>query len=89
MLTILQYPASHQLIRRIKTHLEPQIQFNRDLDKLRGPLEPFAKAHRKAQMEASGKHRHEPAGDWRQRRKQARDQAEVAIGLYQVEDLVF
>ncbi|KAG6854459.1 hypothetical protein C0991_006538 [Blastosporella zonata] len=57
------------------------------MEQLRGPLETFAKAHTKATKEAGQDKRKKPVGDWRQRRKQAHEQAALSIGLYQLEEL--
>lgn len=62
---------------------------NEGLEPLRGPLMPFAKAHAKALVEGRGDRRKEPEVDWRRRRKQMQEQNELAIGPYQVEELVF
>lgn len=59
------------------------------MEQLRGPLEGYSKAQIKAIREASeDKKNKQPVGDWRQRRKKMHEQAGLAIGLYQVEELV-
>ena len=55
-----------------------------------GPLEPFARAaaaRAKAQSEAK-EGKGDSGKDWRRKRKLAHEQAGIAVGLYQVEELV-
>ncbi|KAG6897610.1 hypothetical protein C0992_013050 [Termitomyces sp. T32_za158] len=87
-LTLLQHPPAHAILRQIQTQIEPEIVFTDDMEKLRGPLEMFSKAHTKAIREAGQDKSKKPLGDWRQRRKQAHEQAGLSIGLYQLEELV-
>ncbi|KAI0068609.1 hypothetical protein BV25DRAFT_1792127 [Artomyces pyxidatus] len=88
-ITLVQYPPSHALLLRISNRLEPELAFIDDVEQLRGPLEPFAKAHAKAIADAvSGARANAPPVDWRKQRKAGREQAAMGIGLYQVEELV-
>lgn len=87
-LTLLQHPPAHVVLRRIQTQIEPEIMFTDHMEQLRGPLEKFAKAHTKAIRETGLGKSKKPLGDWRQRRKQAHEQAGLSIGLYQLEELV-
>lgn len=84
----MQNAPAHDLLNRISANIAPQVKVNQDMEVLRGPLGPFARAHKKALVEASrGKKREEV--DWRKRRKQAQEQAAINLGPYQVEELVF
>ncbi|RDB20161.1 hypothetical protein Hypma_012958 [Hypsizygus marmoreus] len=87
-LTLLQHPPAHHLLRSIHSQLEPEIAYIDDIEQLRAPFESFAKAHTKAIQEAGQDNKKKPLGDWRQRRKQAHEQAGLSIGLYQLEELV-
>ncbi|CAL1700237.1 unnamed protein product [Somion occarium] len=88
-LAFLSHPHSQRLIRQIFSLLEPEISFNDSIEQLRGPLEPFAKAHAKAASDVlHGTQKQDPKVDWRKRKKAAHEQAAVAIGVYQVEELV-
>ncbi|KAF9461998.1 hypothetical protein BDZ94DRAFT_1262189 [Collybia nuda] len=87
-LALLQYPPSHTILRSIFSQIEPEISYLDQIEQLRGPLEPFVKAHTKAIREAGEDKRKQPVADWRQRRKQAHEQAGLSIGLYQLEELV-
>ena len=62
---------------------------NEDLGLLCGPLAPFSKAQAKAVVDASSKKKRGEEVDWRKRRKQAMEQANLNLGPYQVEELVF
>ena len=83
-LILLQYPPSHQLLRRISARLDPEIEVIEEIEGLRGPLEPFAKAQARGSAEGQRKDQ----ADWRRRRKIEHEQATMSIGLYQVEELV-
>ncbi|KAG5635014.1 hypothetical protein H0H81_012717 [Sphagnurus paluster] len=87
-LTLLQYPPAHAVLRNLHALIEPQITQIDELELLRGPLENFAKAHSKAVKEAGQDKRKKVVTDWRQRKKQAHEQAGLSIGLYQVEELI-
>ena len=52
-LTFLTYPPPHPILRDIFSHLEPELDFTDDVEQLRGPLEPFVRAHAKAVHEAA------------------------------------
>jgi len=88
-LSLLSHSPSQRLLLQIFESLKPEVDFNNDLDILRGPLEPFAKAQKKALADASqGLQKIDQSIDWRRRRKAAHEQASISIGLYQVEELV-
>ncbi|GJE84877.1 hypothetical protein PsYK624_009530 [Phanerochaete sordida] len=88
-LTFLTYPPSHPILRDIFSHLEPELDFTDDVEQLRGPLEPFVRAHSKAVHEAAhGVQKPDLKIDWRKRRKDAHEQAGMAVGVYQIEELV-
>ena len=88
-MSLLSYPPSHKILRQILSYLEPELAFVDDAEHLRGPLEPFVKAHAKMVHEAAhGPDRPDPDVDWRRRRKEAHEQAAIAIGVYQVEELI-
>jgi hypothetical protein len=86
-LTLLQYPPAHDILRRISSELEPELTRVSDLEQLRGPLEPFARAQTKALRESVEGKRDDQV-DWRKRRKAANEQTSAAVGLYRLEELV-
>lgn len=91
-LTLLQHAPAHRVLRRLAQHLSPEIAFIDDVEQLRGPLEPFARAQAKALREGAGAARgvrkDTQQGDWRKKRKAAHEQTGMAVGVYQLEELV-
>lgn len=86
-LTLLQYPPAHDILRRISSDIEPELDRIEQWEQLRGPLEPFARAQIKA-LHESVEGRKDSQVDWRRRRKVAREQASMTVGLYRLEELV-
>ncbi|KAG7097458.1 hypothetical protein E1B28_004802 [Marasmius oreades] len=89
-INLIQNPASHRVLRRIQSRIEPEIASIDETERLRGPLHVFAATHSKAIKDAkeASEGKHAPKGDWRQKRKLAQDQAGMGIGLYQLEELI-
>ncbi|KAF8076806.1 hypothetical protein FPV67DRAFT_1472732 [Lyophyllum atratum] len=87
-LTLLQHAPAHSVLRSIHANIEPEITQIDEMEQLRGPLATFATAHSKAVKEGGQDKRKKPQGDWRQKRRQAPEQAGLSIGLYQLEELV-
>lgn len=88
-LTFLTYPPSHGILRDIFSDLEPELTFTDDVEQLRGPLESFVREHAKAVHEAAhGAQKPDLKVDWRRRRKEAHEQAGMAVGMYQIEELL-
>ena len=85
-LTLLQYTPSHSIIERISRHLHEHLLSVEDLNRLRGPLEAFVRAQ--SQNSRARRRELENGEDSRHRRKKAFEAAELAVGLYQVEELV-
>lgn len=87
-LALLQYTPSHRLLQRLSARLDPELAFIDEVEQLRGPLEPFAKAQAKALAEGVQGARKDTQVDWRRRKKLQHEQTALAVGLYQVEELV-
>ncbi|KAI0331319.1 hypothetical protein GY45DRAFT_1336311 [Cubamyces sp. BRFM 1775] len=93
-LALLSHTPAHALLRALAAHVEPVLATTSALENLCGPLEPFARAAAKAQQQQQqqqAKDAQANAGsgrDWRRKRKMAHEQAAIAVGLYQVEELV-
>ncbi|TFK94274.1 hypothetical protein K466DRAFT_476809 [Polyporus arcularius HHB13444] len=92
-LALLAHAPAHRLLHALAAHIEPALARTSELELLCGPLEPFAKAAAKAQAQAeaqdgAGKVVADSGKDWRRKRKMAHEQAGMAVGLYQVEELV-
>jgi hypothetical protein len=87
---LLQFPPSHQILRKIYSHLEPEVKFIDAIGQLSGPLEPFVKAQKKISAEAAGEAKKDQVvqGDWGKRKKQAFALANLHVGLYQIEELM-
>lgn len=88
---LLQYSSSHELLRKVYSHIQPEIKFIDEVGLLRAPLEPFVKAQNKlALADVAGEVKKDQASqvDWRKKRKQAFAQANLNVGMYQVEELI-
>lgn len=90
-LALLAHTPAHRLVRALTTHIQPALAQTAELELLCGPLEPFARAaaaKAKAQAEAKEGGKPDSGKDWRRKRKLAHEQAGMAVGLYQIEELV-
>ncbi|KAI0638487.1 hypothetical protein C8Q77DRAFT_1091361 [Trametes polyzona] len=97
-LALLAHAPAHTVLRALAGHVAPALALTSALEHLCGPLEPFAKAAAKAQQaqqaqaqqtKAAAESKQDASGrDWRRKRKAAHEQAQIAVGLYQVEELV-
>ncbi|KAI0375953.1 hypothetical protein BV20DRAFT_985175 [Pilatotrama ljubarskyi] len=96
-LALLAHAPTHRLLRTLAAHIEPALALTSTLEHLCGPLEPFARAAAKASSAKAEAGAGAGAGagkaadsgrDWRRKRKMAHEQAAIAVGLYQVEELV-
>ncbi|KZT29370.1 hypothetical protein NEOLEDRAFT_1238811 [Neolentinus lepideus HHB14362 ss-1] len=81
-LTLLAHPPAHALLLRLQSHLQREIAFAEAVEELRVPLEPFVRAGKDKERSAVEE------GDWRKRRKERFERRGVAVGVYQVEELV-
>ncbi|KAI9574316.1 hypothetical protein HD554DRAFT_2201400 [Boletus coccyginus] len=81
---LLQYQPSHDPLRRILSHIEPEITFIDSMEPLRGVLAPFVKAQLLKEKTSGSK---ESPAEWRKRRKQVEEQASLSVGLYRLEEL--
>jgi hypothetical protein len=77
------------MLRAILSNLEPAIAYADVLQGLSAPLEPFVLAQKRA---ATKKDKDSGAKDkevdWRRRKREGREKAAMAIGVYQVEELI-
>ena len=87
-ISLLQYPPSHELLRKIMSHIEPEIGLHEHMECLRGALEPFAKAHNRTLKERAEGAPKETPNEWRKRRKHQEQQVALGVGLYRLEELV-
>ncbi|KAG2157287.1 hypothetical protein DEU56DRAFT_12959 [Suillus clintonianus] len=86
--SLLQYPPSHELLRNIMSHIEPEIGLHERMGYLRGALEPFAKAQNRIVKERAEGAPRETPNEWRKRRKHQEQQVALGVGLYRLEELV-
>lgn len=90
--TLIAHPTAQRLLRHLQTQLLPEIAFIEQTEQLRVPLGAFASAHAKAIREAKeSKEGVKPPPDkqdWRQKRKLAQEQVGMAVGVYQLEELI-
>ncbi|KAI0751088.1 hypothetical protein C8Q80DRAFT_1099341 [Daedaleopsis nitida] len=88
-LALLAHTPAHKLLRTLAAHIQPAIASAGELELLCGPLEPFARATAaKAKAQTEAKDKGDSGKDWRRKRRMAHEQAGMAVGLYQVEELV-
>lgn len=87
-IALLQYQPSHESLRRILAEVEVEVGYIDRLEQLRGPLEPFVKAHSRILKEKAEGIPKENQADWKRRRKQLHQQASLGVGLYRLEELV-
>ncbi|KAH9948785.1 hypothetical protein B0H21DRAFT_777679 [Amylocystis lapponica] len=90
-LALLSHPPAHAVLRTLSARLQPALALHNTLVQLRGPLQPFAAAHARAVRDAArgpSAPKADMRVDWRKRKRAAHERAELALGLYQVEELV-
>jgi hypothetical protein len=93
-LSLLQHPPAHPILRSISDQIEPELKLNDQVQQLRIPFDSLLREHKKVAAERKEKEQASQAGggrgdkgDWRKRRKVAFQQASLAVGLYQVEEV--
>lgn len=91
-LALIQHTPAHSLLLKLANAVTPQVEFDVSLEKLRGPLEPFARAAAVAMQKQSKGSKHGQVSapavvDTRAARRAARDPPAV-VGLYQLEELI-
>jgi len=88
-LVLIQHPPTHKLLRNLKANIESEILGMSCTEQLRGFVEGFAKVHATTLRKAVGNVADEGSKkDRRQCRQEAREQVGMAIGIYQLEELV-
>ncbi|VDB97147.1 unnamed protein product [Peniophora sp. CBMAI 1063] len=85
-LALLQYRPARTLLQRLSSRLAPETELLDELTQLSVPLEAYVKADA-ARKAGPKKDAHVDHGDWRKRRKAAHERANMAVGMYQVEEL--
>ncbi|KAF9509604.1 hypothetical protein BS47DRAFT_1487880 [Hydnum rufescens UP504] len=92
-LALIQHTPAHSLLLNLANVVTPQVEFHVNLEKLRGPLEPFARAAALAIQKKSKDPKREqgptPAVTSAKVAKRTTRDPPVVVGLYQLEELVF
>ncbi|KAG1827107.1 uncharacterized protein BJ212DRAFT_1474290 [Suillus subaureus] len=86
--SLLQFPPSHELLRNIMSHIEPEIELHERMGYLRGALEPFARVQNRIVKERAEGTPRETPNEWRKRRKHQEQQIALGVGLYRLEELI-
>jgi hypothetical protein len=86
--SLLQFPPSHELLRNIMSHIEPEIELHEHMGYLRGALEPFARVQNRILKEKAEGTLRETPNEWRKRRKHQEQQIALGVGLYRLEELI-
>ena len=94
-LSLLQHPPAYPILRSISDQIEPELNLTNEVEQLRIPFDSLLKEHKKVaaerkereQASQSGGGGKGDKGDWRKRRKEAFQQANLAVGSYQVEEI--
>lgn len=92
-LALIQHTPAHSLLLNLANVVTPQVEFHVNLEKLRGPLEPFARAAalaiQKKSKDAKREQEPTPAVTSAKVAKRTTRDPPVVVGLYQLEELVF
>jgi len=94
-LSLLQHPASYPILRSISDQIEPELKLINEVEQLRIPFDCLLREHKKVVAEKKEREQASQPGDggkgdkvdWRKKRKEALQQASLAVGLYQIEEI--
>ena len=94
-LSLLQHPPAYPILRSISDQIEPELKLINEVEQLRIPFDGLLIEHKKIVAERKEREQAGQSGgggkvdgsDWRKRRKEAFQQASLAVGLYQVEEI--
>ncbi|KAF9644503.1 hypothetical protein BDM02DRAFT_3190540 [Thelephora ganbajun] len=94
-LSLLQHPPAYPILRSISDQIEPELRLINEVEQLRIPFDSLLEEHKKVVAERKEREQtSQPGGggksdkgDWRKKRKEAFQQASLAVGLYQVEEI--
>ncbi|KZT62938.1 hypothetical protein CALCODRAFT_505321 [Calocera cornea HHB12733] len=87
-IALLQHPPARAVLQELSALLAPQLTLAADLERLRGPLEVFAKQKRLQKQSGLPKAAVSRFEEGR-RRKRAQEEAELQVGPYRVEEFFF
>ena len=94
-LSLLQHPPAYPILRSISDQIEPELKLINEVEQLRVPFDSLLREHKKVVAERKEREKAtQPGGvgkgekgDWRKKRKEAFQQASLAVGLYQIEEI--
>ena len=92
-LSLLQHPPAYPVLRSISDQIEPELELINEVEQLRIPFDGLLKEHNKIIAERKERELATQSGgggkgDWRKKRKEAFQQASLAVGLYQIEEIL-
>ena len=95
-LSLLQHPPAYTILRSISDQIEPELELISEVEQLRIPFNSLLREHNKTVAERKEREQASQLGgggkgdrsDWRKKRKEAFQQASLAVGLYQIEEIL-
>jgi len=95
-LSLLQHPPAYPILRSISDQIEPELELIDEVEQLRVPFDTLLREHKKVIAERKEKEQASQLGgggkgdkgDWRKKRKEAFQQANLAVGLYRIEEIL-
>jgi len=95
-LSLLQHPPAYPILRSISDQIEPELKLTNEVEQLRIPFDTLLREHKKVVAERKEREQASQSrgggkgdkGDWRKKRKEAFQQASLAVGLYQIEEIL-
>jgi hypothetical protein len=91
--SLLQHPPAYPILQSISGQIESELKLINEVEQLRIPFDSLLREHRKVAAERKEKELASQSGgggksDWRKKRKEAFQQASLAVGLYQIEEVL-
>ena len=95
-LSLLQHPPAYPILQSISSQIESELRLINEVEQLRIPFDSLLKEQKKIAAERKEREQaSRPGGegkgdkdDWRKKRKEAFQQASLAVGLYQIEEIL-
>jgi len=92
-LSLLQHPPAYPILQSISGQIESELKFINEVEQLRIPFDSLLREHKKIVAERKEREQASQSGgggkgDSRKKRKEAFQQASLAVGLYQIEEIL-
>jgi len=95
-LSLLQHPPAYPILRSISDQIAPELELINEAEQLRIPFDGLLREHKRVVAEKKEREQASQSGsggkgdksDWRRKRKEAFQQASLAVGLYQIEEIL-